>query len=690
MNNYYDKYVKYKSKYLNLKGGNNGCAKCINDKIDDLSDDQKVLKESVNKNFFDIDTLVDNDIIGGNTLKSYIQNIYGLLVSEPVLYQLNNILNKKTGIDYDINALFYSDKINSYYDDIRDIIIGTKNIIKNMDYIDNSNYVIHIDVIESLINNYKTKDIIKESTYMNQFIDDINKCRILLDSYDGHTYGNAYKCTVKNIEKYMLNKNLIGEICNSKHADDIYKKKKLNKNIGLEKFVDYHKIHRDVTVDMNMDNLLKYSNMMNKFFTAYQKNYLDMEKNSNIEYIKSINQYDSYIQKIINQIKTYVQNNDIKIIDDTIRKLKIMNKDLNKLEILLDKLHDENNLFGYNYNNFTNIFYIIKVPNVDKLIHEGENTMNKLSKFMNNKRSISKVMKIFSGRTKIYSPEYDEDDENKYDSIYIDDYFIILKLVKYNIELFKNNYSKNKDHKYFVNIIDEFVNGHINIPIDDYKIDSSRYRIIDLYYPIGRKEDRAGHGVLLIKYGDMFVHFDSNYYTEHYSIDAMKNMFGDNKFKLLGPNLKTSPLYGIQPKNEGYSFNLDNICYISRNKNPLGNEGGFCASWAQYVKIMLTLNNDKIHSYDDMVEMVRYIIHDSYTDNNTQNEKNKLFIQLKLFKSMLLELYILVDHGIINKNTLSKIIPKKQVDNIDKIIDNIRVNIDKIRPTNKYVYNILT
>lgn len=689
MGDYYDKYMKYKSKYLMLKGGNNNCIKCIMNKIDNIKNDQTLLNKSVDKKFIDIDDFVNDDVVTGNTLGKYVNNLYSFLVSDPVVYQLNKILNNKTKIDYDTGALYWSNKINSYYDYIKGIILDTKNIVNNIGKTDGIiEFSYENNVIMSLFNNYKNGDPINDSKEMQKFVDDINRYRILLGKYNGHKYDNAYRCNVKNIKKYIENENAIIEDCKDEtHSRNIYVQKQVRKIKELEEFIDFHNIRKDVSIDASWNNLSKYSNKMLLFFTEYQKKYLDFEKQSNIKYIQKKNSAISNIRIIIDDIKKSVQNNDIKIIDEILRKLRMKNNDIGKLEIILDELDKEHASVPLSFegNNGTYMFYRIGVPNIRKLVTNHERIMKNIGTDMNNKKSIAKIMDIYNGKTqKYFRPNIEYLDE---DFIEIDEYFIILKLLKYNIQLFRNNYSKNKDYKYPVNIMEEYLDKHIYIPIDDYKIDTSKYKIIDLNYPIGRESIDGGHGTLLIKYNDDFIHFDSNYYTEHYSIDFMKNIFGENKFKLLGPDLKSMPYYGIQTVNEGYSYDLGNICYTSRNKNPLGGNEGFCASWSQYIKLMLSLNNDKIRSYEDMVEMVRYIIH----TNNTEihSEKNKVILQRKLFKSMMLVTYILINNNVVGQNILSNILQEREMKNLERIMANIRSNIDKIRSINKYVYNIL-
>lgn len=683
---YYHKYQKYKSKYLNLKGGNEKCIECLNSQVNNIVQDINFLKNSIERNFLDIDELIDDNIIDDKVMKEGIRNFYGFLTSEFILYQYNLILNKKTGINFGFTELYINNI--DYYDNIDEMMYDMYDINEyfktdkhfydyNFDFTVIVNYL--IDNLKSQKKTYK----IHEEKEINTFINALNTLDNLLDHFDKKDISDNKICIKNkyiNYNDFIINDikqdDKISNYCQTEGKQLPYRKIMIYKNEHLKKFINYYKMKRSITnidLDKNFELLVYLNNHFLDFFKKYSQyliqNKLFMEKKSSTNTIINLS------KSIINKYKNKDLGKYYLDIIQIIRILEIKNKNLINLGAALTELNELQKYDFLKSNNRASImpFYIIEYRSYYDIIKDASEIMEKLNNDFDMKREMEKINNIYSSKLK----QFAADSDNKNGFYDVADYYIVLLLTKFNVELFRANYSKS-NNKSPINIIEQYVENNLVQPIETKINEVSQFKIYDVAVP--------GHGVLLIKLKNDFIYFDSNYITYEYIYDYLKNIFG-NKFKLLSPKLSIS--YGIQPRNEGFSDLLETTCYIQRGLSPLRGIVGFCVSWSQYMKLLISINYLKINSFEDLIELSRFIIvNNPYEHKLSNSDEIRTFNQRKLFKSMLIELYILNKNNVVDSSILGKIFNQKEMEYISKIFTNINKNLMKFKGNN--IYNILS
>lgn len=665
--NYQQKYQKYKEKYLKLKGGNNKCNECLTKYVNNTINDINVSKNYNTKNFMDMDQLIDDELIDDKTLKKNVKSIYGFLNSGYMLYQFNKILHKFSNVDTD--AININIVHNDYYENI--ISLGnylleiTNNFKTNLSYneYDFNNTNIYTILSQKLLDkNYK-----KDNDDYTKFKQSINTLNLLLDELDNKKDYNNLSCKKNrsiNINEFInsnntIDNNNINNYCNNESNIMPYHNKYIKKSDYLNIFIKFHGLESSIQNSINdkLDRLIYLSNYFNIFFTGYQefliKNRTLVDTQMDLYDKKVIKDSIDAIDELKTNQKYYVQ------LYDVIKKMENKNIDLKKIGSLILQLHEATkyNFLKSNRSNNTMPFYMVR--NINNIY----NTKNLVDNFDYNKKKII-INKMFTEQIKSYFKLND-----------IADLYIVLYLNYLNYHFFRNNYSKNDN--LLVNLIEDYVNNNKHIySSENISLDKSKFKIYDYMVP--------SHHTLLIKINDKFKYYDSNYLTYPYIFDELKYRLGEANISLASPKLATTN-YGIQSKNEGFSQNLENLCYLERSSSPFRGSTGYCASWSQYFKLLTIINFDKIHNIDDIDELVRFMIFNNPFDNKLiSDDKIRVYNQRKLFKSKMVELYILYKNDIADYSMLQKILDKKEVDNISKIMTNIDVNLTKYKNTNIY------
>lgn len=441
---YYNKYLKYKNKYEELKKQNGG-SKC--DKIFDLDCFLPPFrKEGEYDYIFDKKLTAESiEYIAENIQYKYHYFYNYLSFDKSIKYNYNNLLNDSilNFIEYDINKIKLLLNINDIFVPILEINIEGNNIGK-VDY-------------ETLANklyygiNLKKDDIIKIYEYIkeyNNIIGTINEDNIIIllnnidylfNIKDEPTYfENKIKIIsfINNYKDYLIT-NLISEYyletlnsiinyyfdLSNQIYNNINKKNKIFFNIILDKAIN--KLFGKFSNLYNIINEIKniYTDINEKY---YLFNYIDCidllsfinydKKNININNSNLIQIINNKSQKIINSIYTFMNNNNnINTYNLDIELVYYVN---NKNNNYTTEKHD-NSLLIYKINNNNKKIYTLIRTEPHR--HSDTYCRNSIRKFirnlfLNNKyfeNNVYYIDYIINTNDK-YGLQDDEEDEAKY------------------------------------------------------------------------------------------------------------------------------------------------------------------------------------------------------------------------------------------------------------------------------------